>query len=81
MTINDGKGLWDKHGLISEISKKLEVLADAKGTLRCGLIWDISNMVKALGDNLKKDDEAQAAKVEELKRIIEQQEVTGNGTV
>jgi len=81
MTINDGKGLWDKYGLISEISKKIEVLADAKGTLRCGLIWDISNMVKALGDNLKKDDEAHTAKVEELKRIIEQQEVTGNGTV
>jgi hypothetical protein len=38
-------------------------------------------MVKALGDNLKKDDEAQAAKVEELKHIIEQQEVMGNGTV
>ena len=82
MTINDGKGLWDKYGLISEINKKIEVLADAKGTLRCGLIWDISNMIKALGDNLKKDDEAQAAKVEELKRIIEhKQEVTGNGTV
>jgi hypothetical protein len=81
MTINDGKGLWDKYGLISEISKKIEVLADAKGTLRCGLIWDISNMVKALGDNLKKDDEAHNAKVEELKRIIEKQEVTGNGTV
>ena len=81
MTINDGKGLWDKHGMVSEILKKLEVLADAKGTLRCGLIWDISNMVKALGDNLKKDDEAQAAKVEELKRIIEKQEVKENGTV
>ena len=81
MTINDGKGLWDKYGLVSEILKKLEVLADAKGTLRCGLIWDISNMVKALGDNLKKDDEAHTAKVEELKRIIEKQEVTDNGTV
>lgn len=74
MTINDGKGLWDKYGMIAEINKKLEVLADAKGTLRCGLIWDISNMVKALGDNLKKDDEAQDAKVEELKRIISQRE-------
>lgn len=82
MTINDGKGLWDKYGLISEISKKIEVLADAKGVLRCGLIWDISNMVKALGDNLKKDDEAHTAKVEELKRIIEhKQEVKENGTV
>ena len=82
MTINDGKGLWDKYGMVSEILKKLEVLADAQGTLRCGLIWDITNMVKALEGNLKKDDEAQAAKVEELKRIIEhKQEVTGNGTV
>ena len=68
--------------MIAEINKKLEVLADAKGTLRCGLIWDISNMVKALGDNLKKDDAAQAAKVEELKRIIERgQEATENGAV
>jgi hypothetical protein len=82
LTINDGKGLWDKYGMVSEILKKLEVLADAKGTLRCGLIWDISNMVKALGDNLKKDDAAQAAKVEELKRIIERgQEATENGAV
>jgi hypothetical protein len=82
MTINDGKGLWDKYGMIAEINKKLEVLADAKGTLRCGLIWDISNMVKALGDNLKKDDAAQAAKVEELKRIIEHgQEAAEHGAV
>lgn len=84
MTINDGKGLWDKHGMVSEILKKLEVLADAKGTLRCGLIWDISNMVKALDDNLKKDDEAHNAKVEEFKRIIsqyEEPEVKNDGTV
>ena len=82
MTINDGKGLWDKYGLISEIKTKMEVLADAKGTLRCGLIWDITNMVKALEDNLKKDDEAQAAKVEELKRIIENNpEVVNDGAV
>ena len=82
MTINDGKGLWDKYGLISEIKTKMEVLADAKGTLRCGLIWDISNMVKALEGNLKKDDEAQAAKVEELKRIIENKpEVVNDGAV
>ena len=84
MTINDGKGLWDKYGLISEIKTKMEVLADAKGTLRCGLIWDITNMLKALEDNLKKDDVAQAAKVEELKRIISQREepeVIENGAV
>ena len=82
MTINDGKGLWDKYGLISEIKTKMEVLADAKGTLRCGLIWDITNMVKALEDNLKKDDEAQAAKIEELKRIIENKpEVVNDGAV
>ena len=82
MTINDGKGLWDKYGMISEIKTKMEVLADAKGTLRCGLIWDITNMMKALEGNLKRDDEAQAAKVEELKRIIENKpEVVNDGAV
>ena len=60
MTINDGKGLWDKYGLISEMKKKMEVLADTKGTLRCGLIWDVANMLKALEDNLKKEDEVRA---------------------
>ena len=82
MTINDGKGLWDKYGLIAEIKTKMEVLADAKGTLRCGLIWDITNIVKALEGNLKKDDEAQSAKIEELKRIIENKpEVVNDGAV
>lgn len=60
MTINDGKGLWDKYGLISEIKKKLEVLADAKGTLRCGLIWDVATAIKALEDNLRAEDKARA---------------------
>lgn len=60
MTINDGKGLWDKYGLIDEMKKKMEVLADTKGTLRCGLIWDVANMLKALEDNLKAEDEVRA---------------------
>ena len=69
MTINDGKGIFDKYGMLDEIKKRLEILADAKGVFRCGLIWDINDMVKAIEEGLRKDDEANAAKIEELKRM------------
>ena len=69
MTINDGKGLFDKYGMLKEIREKMDVLAETKGVLRCGLIWDITQMVKAVEEGLRKDDEAHAAKIEELKRM------------
>lgn len=84
MAVNDGKGIWDKYGMLSEISKKMEVLADAKGTVRCGLIWDVSCMIKSLTEGLQKEDEAQAARVDELKRVISEREKPGvkvDGTV
>ena len=71
--MNDGKGLFDKFGMIDEISRKMEALADAKGVLRCGLIWDIAGMLRALKDGLKKEDETTALKIEELKRIAEEE--------
>ena len=69
--VNDGGGLFDKFGMVQEMQKKLEVLADAKGTLRCGLIWDMRGMLSALADGLKQEDEANTRKVEELKRMQE----------
>lgn len=72
MEVNDGKGLFDKIGMIDEISRKMEALADAKGVLRCGLIWDIAGMLRTLKDGLKKEDEATKQKVNELKRIAEE---------
>jgi len=72
MEVNDGKGLFDKFGMIDEILRKMEALADAKGVLRCGLIWDIAGMLRALKDGMKKEDEAAARKIDELKRIAEE---------
>ena len=72
MEVNDGKGLFDKFGMIGEISRKMEALADAKGVLRCGLIWDIAGMLTAMRDGLKKEDEATKQKINELKRIVEE---------
>lgn len=68
MTINDGKGIFDKYGMLEEIKKRLEILADVKGVFRCGLIWDINNMVKAVEEGLRKDDEANRKKIEILKK-------------
>lgn len=72
MKVNDGNGLFDKFGMIDEILRKMDALADTKGVLRCGLIWDISGMITAMKDGLKKEDEATAQKIEELKRMVEE---------
>ena len=72
MEVNDGKGLFDKFGMIDEMSRKMEALADAKGVFRCGLIWDISQMLKALKNGLQNEDKATAQKIEEMKRIVEE---------
>ena len=69
--VNDGGGLFDKFGMVQEMQKKLEVLADAKGTLRCGLIWDMRGMLSALADGLKQEDEANTRKIEQMKAMEE----------
>ena len=61
MTINDGKGIFDKYGMIDEMARKMDVLADAKGAFRCGLIWDMTQMLKALAEGLKKEDQENMA--------------------
>ena len=59
----------NKYNIIEGLQKKLEVLADATGTLRCGLIWDMRGGLQALLDEMKQEDEANARKVEQLKAM------------
>ena len=61
MNINDGSGIFDKYGVIGKILEQLELLADAKGVLRCGLIWNITDMVKALENGMKNEDAARGS--------------------
>jgi hypothetical protein len=74
LEVNNGKGLFDKFGMVDEMLRKIEALADAKGVFRCGLIWDIAGMLTAMRDGLKKEDEATKHKINELKRMIENKE-------
>lgn len=57
----------DKYSAIDEMLKKLDVIADAKGTIRCGLIWDVSLTLKSLKDWLEKEDAAHKQTLENLK--------------
>lgn len=61
----------NKYKIIEELQKKLEILADATGTLRCGLIWDMRGALLSLADGLKQEDEANARKIEQLKSMGE----------
>lgn len=64
-------GLFNNAGLCDDILKKIEVLADAKGSLRCGLIWDITLEIKALKSGIEKDKKLADDKIEELKRQLQ----------
>lgn len=57
----------DKYGAIDEMLKKMDVLADAKGAVRCGLIWDVSLTLKSLKEWLEKEDAAHRQTLETLK--------------
>ena len=57
----------DKYAMIEDMKKKIDLLADAKGALRCGLLWDVACMLNNLGQALKAEDEANAQKIEALK--------------
>lgn len=70
--VNDGKGLFDKYGMIDEILLKMEALADAKGAFRCGLIWDITQMLKSVKDGMKKDDEQHKQEIEALTKMLDE---------
>ena len=70
VSVNDGKGLLDKYGVIDEVLTKLDLMADAKGALRCGLVWDVSQMLRTLKKGLKDEDEAHAGKIVEVKRML-----------
>lgn len=72
MTVNDGKGLFDKYGLIGEMQKKLDVMADAKGVLRAGLTWDVYQMLSALQEGLKKEDAETKEAMQGLKKASEE---------
>lgn len=61
----------DKYGMIAEMQKKLDLAADARGTLRGGLLWDVACMMKTLQNGLKADDEAHNQKIEALKAQIQ----------
>lgn len=59
----------NKYEIIEELKKKLEILADATGSLRCGLIWGMRGALQALTDAVKQDDEASARKIELMKAM------------
>lgn len=67
LKVNDGKGLFDKYGMFEEILTKIDLIADSKGALRCGLIWDVAGMIKALKKGIKEEESNYISKIEELK--------------
>ena len=61
----------DKYAMIEEMKKKIDLAADARGALRCGLIWDVACMLNNLCQTVKAEDEANSKKIEALKAQIQ----------
>lgn len=70
MTVNDGKGLFDRDGMFDEIYKKMEVLADARGVFRAGLIWDIDQMIRCVQKGINDEVDKKNEVIETLKHQI-----------
>ena len=60
----------NKYGLIEETKEKLNLLADATGTLRCGLVWNINQLLDALAQMLQNEDNQHETKIAELRGLI-----------
>ena len=56
ITLNDGKGVYDKYGMIDEMMKKIDLAADARGVVRAGLMWDVYCMLKRLKTGLENEE-------------------------
>ncbi len=60
----------NKYDLIEETKQKLNLLADATGTLRCGLVWNINQLLDALAQMLQNEDGHHEKKIAELRGLI-----------
>lgn len=61
----------DITNLFDGISKNLDAIADARGVLRAGAIWETAKMTAQLKEEVKKQLAAKDAKIEELKGQLE----------
>lgn len=66
--------MLNKFEMISDIVKKIGLIADAKGVVRCKLIWDAVQQLDALNKGLEKEDAETANRVEQLELHIRQLE-------
>lgn len=71
MTVNDGKGLFDIKGMFDEALRKLDLIADAKGVLRAGILWDTAQMIKAMKDGVMKELASKNDQINQLSAEIE----------
>ena len=60
----------NKYDIIEETKQKLNLLADATGTLRCGLVWNINQPLDALAQMLQNEDGQHETKIAELRGLI-----------
>jgi len=68
---------FDKYALVNDMRQSLDQLADAKGTLRCGLIWHLNNLFDTLNRTMQDEDKAHEQKVKEVWKLA--QEGKGGG--
>jgi len=63
----------DKFAIANDMRQSLDQLAEAKGTLRCGLIWHMNNLLDALNSAMQEDDRTHEQKVKEVWKLAQEQ--------
>ena len=63
---------FDKYALVNDMRQILDQLAETKGTLRCGLIWHMNNLLDALNNVMQDDDKAHEQKIKEVWKLAQE---------
>lgn len=67
-----GQQKIDKYAILNEMRQHLDQLAEAKGTLRCGLIWGMNNMIEAMNEVLQEEDKANEQKINDIWKVAQE---------
>ena len=61
-------GLLDKYDMLDELDRNLEKMTSVNGIGRCGLIWNMHQIIEKLKTGIRADEESLRQELEDLRR-------------
>ena len=64
-------GLHDKYDMLDELEKNLEQMTAVNGIGRCGLIWNMHQIIGKLKTGIREDEESLRQELDDLRKRCE----------